>query len=229
MKNIKSFEEILGYRFNDKKFLKIALTHSSYSNEYGSGNDNYERFEFLGDAILGFITSEFIFKKFDMSSEGDLTRLRASLVCEKTLKNFAKKLHIGEHLRLSRGENRTGGRDRASILADVFESVVAAIFLDGGLEPVKTVVLKLIDQELGESYQPIRDYKTEIQEIAKLLCKNEIKYSVVSEEGPDHDKKFTIELEIDGISEGIGIAKSKKEAEQLAAKFTLEKLRTCLQ
>lgn len=221
--NIKDFEKILGYTFKNKYLICTALTHSSFAHEDKKKCDNYERLEFLGDSVLGMITSEYIFKKFNNLHEGKLTRLRSLLVCEKTLKIFAEKLQIGKFLRLSHGEERSGGRERASILADAFESIVAAIFLDGGLEPAKELVLKFITNELGSTYEIANDYKTEVQETLQASGKHKsIKYNLVSETGPDHNKIFTIELLIEGIPVGAGTASSKKEAEQLAAKYALE-------
>lgn len=224
MNSIKDFENILGYNFKDKYLLSTALTHSSYANESGKSCDNYERLEFLGDSILGFITSEYIFKKFRNLHEGKLTRLRASLVCEKTLSMFAKKLNIGNFIRLSHGEERTGGRNRISILADAFESIIAAIFLDGGIDPAREMVLKFVSHEFDGVYEIIRDYKSEIQEVLQSSKKKEIKYNLINETGPDHNKTFTIEIEIGGVISGVGIAGSKKKAEQLAAKQALESM-----
>lgn len=223
MYSINDFEKILGYTFKNKYLIYTALTHSSFANETGKSCDNYERLEFLGDSVLGMITSEYIFKKFNKLPEGKLTRLRSSLVCEKTLKIFAQKLQIGKFLRLSHGEERSGGRERPSILADAFESVVAATFLDGGIEPAKEIVLRFITNELGEMYEIANDYKTEIQEVMQASGKHrEIKYNLINETGPDHNKSFTIELLVQGIRAGIGTAGSKKEAEQMAAKDALE-------
>ena len=225
MCSIEDFEKILGYTFKNKYLICTALTHSSFVNE-GTGTkkyDNYERLEFLGDSVLGMITSEYIFKKFDKLHEGKLTKLRSSLVCEKTLKIFAEKLQIGKFLRLSHGEEHSGGRDRISILADAFESVIAAIFLDGGIESAKKIVLKFITNELSNIHEIIHDYKTEIQEILQATGKHkDIKYNIINETGPDHNKNFTIEVLIQGIPSGVGTAGSKKEAEQLAAKDALE-------
>lgn len=225
MNSIKNFEKILGYTFKNKELLTTALTHSSYANESNKHCENYERLEFLGDSVLGMITSDYIFKKFKNLHEGKLTRLRASLVCEKTLKFFADKLEIGKFLRLSHGEDRTGGRNRASILADSFESVIAAVYLDSGLEKASEIVLRFISNELSGTYEIIRDYKTEIQEVMQSSSKGEIRYTLIDEYGPDHDKTFKIEIEIDGVPYGVGTAGSKKEAERLAAKSALEKIR----
>ncbi|MDR1364422.1 MAG: ribonuclease III [Oscillospiraceae bacterium] len=222
MVKLKKFEEKLGYKFKDNKLLRIALTHSSFTNEFGTNSKNYERLEFLGDSVLSLIVSEYIFFKFPKMLEGELTRLRSSLVCEKTLKIFATDIDIGNFLFLSRGEERSGGRQRSSILADVFEAVIAAIFIDGGLEPVKKIVLKFIEQQLENLNNSARDYKTEIQELVQAKGEHVINYVVLSESGPDHDKEFTIELKIDGNTVGIGKAKSKKEAEKSAAKEALK-------
>lgn len=224
MYSIEDFEKILGYNFTNKKLISTALTHSSFANESGKSGDNYERLEFLGDAILEFITSEYIFYKFKNLPEGKLTRIRASLVCEKTLNIFAHKLKIGKFIRLSHGEEKTGGRERASILADSFESIVAAIFLDGGMECAKKIVLRFISNELDQPCEIVKDYKTKIQEYMQSKKQKEIKYNLISEVGPDHDKKFTMEIEIQGVSMGLGTAGSKKEAEQLAAKSALENI-----
>jgi ribonuclease-3 len=217
---MEELEKILGYEFKDKNLLVTALTHSSYSNE--SGGDNYERFEFLGDSVLGMIVSEYIFLKFPELSEGRLTKIRSSLVCEKTLKFYSLKMNIGKFLRLSRGENRNGGRERASILADVFESVIAAIFLDGGIKPAKELVLSFISENIDNIEEYLPDYKSEIQEVNQTSGNNVVSYVLVNESGPDHNKKFTIELRINGKPAGIGTGGSKKEAEQLAAKNALK-------
>ena len=165
-----------------------------------------------------------IFSKFKNLHEGKLTRIRAYLVCEKTLKNFANELKIGDFLRLSHGEERTGGRHRPSILADAFESVVASLFLDGGMDVAKEFILKFISSEVDNAQEMIYDYKTEIQEFLQSMHKNEINYTVIDSYGPDHAKTFTVQVELQGIPYGQGIARSKKEAEQLAAKSAMEKL-----
>ncbi|GMB10564.1 MAG: ribonuclease III [Candidatus Improbicoccus devescovinae] len=213
-----SFERNLGYDFNDKKKLINALTHSSFANEFGSG-ENYERLEFLGDSIIEFVTSEYIYVNFPQMPEGDLTRLRAALVCKKTLKKFSILLEVGKYLRLSHGEQRGGGRERSSILADVFESVIAAVYLDSGIEQAKKIIIKFISNEIQNSDEDFcKDYKTEIQEIVQVDEHKELCYELINVTGPDHDKFFTVELIIDGKKISQGIGKSKKEAEQQAAK-----------
>ena len=215
----------MNYTFKNKKLLITALTHSSYANESYKGCESYERLEFLGDSVLGFVTSEYIFHKFRDLHEGKLTRLRASLVCEKTLKKFATELHIGDFLLLSHGEQRTGGNSRPSILADAFESVVAAVFLDGGLEESKKIILRFISVELDGTCEIVKDYKTEIQEFLQSIHQNDVEYILVHETGPDHYKEFTINIEIQGVALGQGVAHNKKEAEQLAAKDALSRLK----
>jgi ribonuclease-3 len=215
---MEEFEKILGYIFTNKNLLKTALTHSSFANESGGKSESYERLEFLGDSVLGMITSEYIFERFPNFPEGDLTQLRSSLVCEKTLKSFSEELKAGDFLFLSKGENKGGGRHKDSILADVFEAIVAAVFLDGGLECAKKIVLHFISKQLARCDEPLRDYKTEIQERIQSENLGVASYVVTDEKGPDHNKSFTVELKINEKRVGEGTAKSKKEAEQLAAK-----------
>jgi ribonuclease-3 len=219
---MKELEKIIGYEFKNKDLLIRAFTHSSYANEFDL--ENYERLEFLGDSILGMIVSEYIFLKFPELPEGKLTKIRSFLVCEKTLKSFSKKINAGNFLLLSRGEDRNGGRKRNSILADIFESLVAAVFLDGGIEPAKKLVLSFISEQLNYLDKYMFDYKSEIQELNQSLENGTLNYVLVNEIGPDHNKKFTVELKINGKSLGKGTASSKKESEQLAAKDALENL-----
>lgn len=219
------FEELerdIGYKFSNIKYLNIAITHSSYSNESGGRSKNYERLEFLGDSVLSLITSDYIFRNCPQLPEGELTKLRASLVCEKTLCEFSKSFNLGKYLKLSRGEKRSGGETRASILADVFESITAAIYLDGGLENAKKFVLKFIIPEIKSPHiRNLRDYKTDLQEIVQKNPDDMIEYVLVSEKGPDHNKFFTVEVLLDNNVIGCGEGKSKKEAEQQAAKEAL--------
>lgn len=219
---LEELEKNIGYNFSDKIYLKIALTHSSYSNESNGKLKSYERLEFLGDSVLGIVTSDYIFKNCPELPEGDLSKLRASLVCEKTLCEFSKKLDVGQYLRLSRGEKRSGGENRSSILADVFESITAAIYLDGGLEAAKKFILRFIEQEIKSPHlKSMRDYKTDLQEIVQKNPEDKIEYVLVDESGPDHDKSFIVEVRLDENVIGRGVGKSKKEAEQKAAKEAL--------
>ncbi|MDR1240467.1 MAG: ribonuclease III [Oscillospiraceae bacterium] len=219
---MKELEKAIGYEFKNKDLLLMAFTHSSYANEFNV--ENYERLEFLGDSVLGMVTSEYIFSKFPKFPEGKLTKLRSYLVCEKTLKSFSRKINAGRFLLLSKGEERNGGRKRDSILADVFESLVAAVFIDGGIESVKKLVLNFISEQLNHLDECTFDYKSEIQERNQALNNGVISYVLVNEVGPDHNKKFTVELKINGKSIGTGTASSKKESEQLAAKNALRSL-----
>lgn len=216
-------EKKIGYTFKNKKFLKIALTHSSYANESGGRLSSYERLEFLGDSILGVITSDYIFKNFPKYPEGDLTKLRASLVCEKQLCVFSRELGISEYVKLSRGESHCNGRERPSILADVFETICAAIYLDsGGFEEVSEFILRFIIPAIKHPLiAEIQDYKTILQEVVQKNPEETIEYVMVKETGPDHDKRFTMEVRINNNSVGVGTGKSKKEAEQHAAREAL--------
>lgn len=216
-------EKKIGYTFKNKKFLKIALTHSSYANESGGRLSSYERLEFLGDSILGVITSDYIFKNFPQYPEGDLTKLRASLVCEKQLCIFSKELEISKYVKLSRGEIHCNGQERPSILADIFEALCAAIYLDsGGFEEVSAFILRFIVPAIKHPItSEIQDYKTILQEVVQRNPEETIEYVMVKESGPDHDKRFTMEARINNNTVGSGIGRSKKEAEQHAAREAL--------
>ena len=215
-------EKAIGYKFKDRKLLKIALTHSSYANECGGRLSSYERFEFLGDSVLGLITSDYIFKNFPSLPEGELTKLRSALVCERQLFEFAKKLEFHKYIKLSRGERHSGGENRPSILADVFEAICAAIYLDSGMAEVQKFVLSNIVPAIKHPKTVVmKDYKTELQEIIQKNPEETIEYVLVDESGPDHDKRFTIEAKINNNIVGRGIGRSKKQAEQQAVKQTL--------
>lgn len=219
---MEKLEHKIGYVFNNKKLLKIALTHSSYANELPGKFSSYERLEFLGDSVLGVITSDYIFNNFPDYPEGHLTKLRASLVCEKQLCEFAKHLELADYIKVSKGERQCGGNHRASILADVFEAICAAIYLDSGMDAATKFVLKFIIPAIkNPKVFAIRDYKTDLQEIIQRNPEETIEYVLVKEEGPDHDKKFTVEARINNNAVGCGTGHSKKEAEQMAAKETL--------
>ncbi len=220
---MEELEQQIDYEFKDKTFLKIALTHSSYANEAGKKIQSYERLEFLGDSVLGIVTSDYIFKNFPDLPEGELTKLRSSLVCEKQLCNFSKTLGVHKFLKLSRGEKRSGGENRPSILADVFESILAAVYLDGGMDEAKKLALKFIIPAINNpKTKDIRDYKTDLQEVVQKNPEETAEYVLVNEIGPDHNKSFTVEVRINSNVVGTGIGKSKKEAEQRAAKETLK-------
>lgn len=219
---LEELEKSIGYKFVNRKYLSIALTHSSYSNESNGKYKNYERLEFLGDSVLSLITSDYIFKHCPEFPEGELTKLRASLVCEKTLCEFSKRMKVGKYLKLSKGEKKSGGAERPSILADVFESITAAIYLDGGMKFARKFVLKFIVPEIKNPHiRNVRDYKTDLQEIAQKSPDDIIEYVLVGESGPDHNKSFKVEVLLDNNVIGSGVGKSKKEAEQQAAKEAL--------
>ncbi len=219
------FEEILGYKFKNIQLLKNALTHSSYANEVHSAYGSNERLEFLGDSVLSIIVSEYLYVNFKNLPEGELTKLRASLVCEKTLSVFAKELKIGDFLFLGKGEAHNHGNERASILADAFEAVLAAIYLDGGAEPAKKHVLRFIVPELEErEFEHFKDYKTLLQEVIQRNPEERLTYVLTNELGPDHDKVFTVEVHLNSNVIGEGSGRSKKQAEQSAARQAIQLL-----
>ncbi|MDD6276646.1 MAG: ribonuclease III [Clostridia bacterium] len=220
--DISKLEQKINYTFNNKNLLLRALSHSSYVNENGTEcKGSNERLEFLGDSVLGFITAENFFKNYTKLPEGELTKLRAAVVCEKSLAGFAREIDLGNFLLLGKGEIVTGGKERPSILADAFEALIAAIYLDGGIESAKTFVLKYIDEAIRK-HQSFKDYKTMLQEIVQKNPGELIEYVLVGETGPDHDKRFEVEVHLNSNVVGRGIGKSKKKAEQEAAKEALE-------
>lgn len=220
---MEKLEEYLGYNFKNKKLLENALTHSSYANEVRGGVTSNERLEFLGDSVLSLIVSSYIYENFKKMPEGELTRLRSTLVCEKTLCEFSRKLNLGEFLLLGKGERKNGGAQRDSILADAFEAVLAAVYLDGGIEPARKHVMRFVLPEL-ESYDvkaDFKDYKTLLQEIVQRNPEESVSYFLTDESGPDHDKQFTVEVRLNSNTIGKGTGKSKKDAEEMAAKQAL--------
>lgn len=218
---ITELEKNLGYTFKNKEFLNEALTHSSYANEKQNSVRCNERLEFLGDSVLGFISAEHFFHHFNNLPEGELTKRRAFFVCEKSLAVFAKELHIGDFLKFGKGEVMTGGKNRPSILADAFEAVLAAIYLDGGIEPAKKLVFRFIDR--ADDVKPeITDFKTTLQEIVQRNPEESVEYVLVGESGPDHNKTFTFEVHLNSNVIGTGSGRSKKIAEQAAAKEALQ-------
>ena len=217
-----TLEQRIGYQFKNGKYLRRALTHSSYSNESREKPECNERLEFLGDAVLSLVVSNYIYHRFHLN-EGDLTKIRASIVCEKSLFRFAGEIGLGEELYLGRGEEQMGGRTRPSIVSDAFEALIAAIFLDGGLEPASRFILRFVREELdtGERSAFV-DYKTMLQEIVQKNPEEKVSYVLVEENGPDHDKHFVVEVRLNSNVMGRGEFRSKKGAEQLAAKEALE-------
>lgn len=220
---MESLETKLNYKFNNIELLKNALIHSSYANEVRGNTHSNERLEFLGDSVLSVIVAEHIYNKYPHMPEGELTRLRASLVCEKSLCALSRELGIGEYLLLGRGEDKNGGRERDSILADAFEAVLAAIYLDGGMQAAKkhifNTVLRDLDHHGDDSF---KDYKTTLQEIIQRNPEESVSYILVDEFGPDHDKHFTVAVKLNSNVIGQGSGKSKKQAEQMAAKQALK-------
>lgn len=216
-------EKRIDYTFKDKKYLNVALTHSSFANEKKGKIKSNERLEFLGDAVLSIVVSDYIFKKLPDLPEGELTKLRASLVCEKALCEFAKELGIGEYLKLSKGELKSGGAERASILSDAFEAVIASIYIDGGIEEARKFILRYVVPYI-ENPKPkaFKDYKTCLQEIIQKNPEETLEYVLVDETGPDHKKHFVVEVCLNNNVIGKGGGKSKKEAEQQAAREALE-------
>lgn len=214
---MKQLEKNIGYHFRDKNLLRTAVTHSSYANE-NRGNISYnERLEFLGDAVLQLITSEKLFKENPDMPEGKMSKQRAALVCEDALAGYSAELNLGEFMLLGKGEETSGGRHRPSILADAFEAVTGAIFLDGGMDNAKKFVLRFIDA----AHLSLQDYKTLLQEIIQQNPGERLSYVVVGENGPDHDKSFAVEVRLNSNVIGSGKGKSKKQAEQSAAKEAL--------
>ena len=219
-------EAKIGYSFKDRALLRTALTHSSYANErHGGDCQSYERLEFLGDSILGLITAEFLYAHEPRLPEGRMTKLRAELVCESSLYRVALKLELGKHMRLGRGEEHTGGRQRPSILADMVEAIIAAMYLDSGMEQSRRFVIDMIlkDARIDDSH-PTADYKTQLQELVQRRSDQHISYAMTGESGPDHNKLFSFSVSINGVPAGEGSGRTKKEAEQMAAMKALEAL-----
>ena len=224
---MKELEKKLNYTFRDPALLSEALSHSSYANEHRAAHLNSnERLEFLGDSVLGFVTAEFLFVQHPDLPEGDLTRIRAALVCEQSLYEVARKLELGKYLKLGRGEEAGGGRERTSILADATEAVFAAVYLDGGIGAASQLIHRvLLDAEKEEAVEERRrDYKTALQELIQRTPGRTITYQLVEETGPDHCRVFVMEVSVDGQVSGRGEGRSKKEAEQAAAKAALKLL-----
>ncbi len=222
MVNLESFEKIIGYTFKNKELLKLALTHSSYANENKLPKDN-ERLEFLGDSVLGFVTAEYLFSEYKSRHEGALTKLRAAVVCEKSLFKFSEKISLGDYIYMGKGEELSGGRNRPSIVSDAFEAVIAAMYIDGGIEVVRPYILSFIKDAVKREAS-FKDNKSLLQEEIQKNKGNTISYEELEEIGPDHEKIFRFAVKLNGETVGIGEGKSKKEAEQAAAGDALNKL-----
>lgn len=227
--DLKAFEEKIGYKYNNLSILVEALTHSSYANEVNASGKREkklpynERMEFLGDSILSLIVSDHLFKKYPDIPEGELTKVRAALVCEKALHTFAEKISLGEFIFVGRGEEKAGGRTKSSILADAFEAVIASIYLDSNFQKASEFVLRFIPDTFEKCKNiSFHDYKTFLQEVMQKNPEEEIKYEVIEERGPAHNRDFVVEVSINTNAIGRGTAKTKKEAEQLAAREALK-------
>ena len=220
---ISKLQEKLNYSFKDRKLLKKSLTHSSFANE-GAKKDSAsnERLEFLGDSLLGMTVALLIFKSKPELSEGKMTKLRAELVCERSLAEFATELDLGACLLLGRGEKNTGGDKRPSILSDAFEAVVAAMYLDGGFEPVENFISALFSPRINDPAKSFTDFKTLLQEMIQGKPGQVLTYEKTNEEGPDHNKSFTVDVKLNNETIGTGKGKSKKSAEQEAARAAIK-------
>ena len=219
--DISTLEEKIGYTFKKKIYLEEALTHSSYAND-NQKKFNNERMEFLGDAVLSVVSAEYLYHKFPDMAEGELSKLRSSLVCTQSLSNFAREIDLGDYLLLGRGEEKMGGKDRDSNLEDAFEALIAAIYLDGGMEPARRHVMNFVLRELKHTDDEVfKDYKTALQEIIQRNPEESVTYILIDESGPDHDKSFTVEVRLNSNVIGKGTGKNKKRAEQMAAKEAL--------
>ena len=222
---IKDLENALGYHFQNISLVHNALTHSSYANErWHNSLLSNERLEFLGDSILGMLVAEYLYRNFPDRPEGELTRMRADMVCEGTLAAAANRIGLGGHLLLGHGEERLGGRSRESILADAMESIIAASFLDGGLDAAAQIVQKFILVEVPVKKLNNVDYKTMLQELVQQKKNQTLNYVLVGETGPDHDKQFSVQVCLNGNVVGTGTGRSKKRAEQDAARCAVEAL-----
>ena len=222
---MKNLEERLGYQFQNRTLLENALTHSSYANEHrDAGMPSNERLEFLGDSVLGMVVADHLYREHPNMPEGELTRTRAAMVCEDSLVEVARALDLGRYLRLGKGEDAGGGRERPSILADATEALIAAIYLDGGIAQARRTIRALIlgnEEELSAS----RDYKTALQELIQKESGQKLTYRLVAEKGPDHAKYFSMEVELNGTTIGAGEGRTKKAAEQAAAKAAIAALK----
>jgi ribonuclease-3 len=226
-KKLLEFQNIIGVNFDNIDLLDNALTHTSYANQHNlTYNHHNERLEFLGDAVLSIVVSEYLYKKYKNKPEGKLTKIRAGVVCESSLAEISRKLTVNQYLRIGKGEELSGGREKDSLIADACEAIIAAIYLDKGIEIVKEFIISNLSNkiEFAGKEKNYNDYKTRLQEYAQKGTSAVIKYMIVSESGPDHNKVFETEVYINNKCYGSGVGKSKKEAEQNAAKEALNSL-----
>lgn len=226
MNKLRELEEIIGYKFEDAELLTTALTHSSYANEKRKQSSACnERLEFLGDSVLSLVTSKYLFENYKNLPEGELSKVRAQIVCERSLFHCAQNIELGSFIMLGKGEEMTGGRTRPSILADAFEALIAAIYLDGGFDRVREWLLCQIYDTIqcSVSGRSFKDYKTMLQEEVQATGETDISYKIIGESGPDHKKVFSVSVSVGGKVWGLGEGSSKKNAEQSAAQSALEK------
>ncbi len=222
---MRELQNAIGYHFQNPDLLQQALTHTSYANEVcQNGLYSYERLEFLGDSILGFTAADYLLSAFPQLHEGDLSKLRADLVCETSLAQTARKLNLGQYLRLGRGEEACGGREKPSIIADVVESVIAAIYLDGGLAAAQRFIYAFVQVDTRQRIRLNTDWKTKLQELIQRKKDQSLVYELTGETGPDHDKTFSVRVLLNGSEVGQGTGTSKKRAEQAAAREAVERL-----
>src|SRR4029079_19673098 len=227
MKALADLEFELEYKFKDADLLQQALTHSSHANERNAGRGDNEQLEFLGDSILGFLVSDFLFRAHPNLTEGHLSRLKGFFVSSANLVKYAERVHLGSYLQLGKGEEKTGGRTKQALLVDALEAVLGAIYLDSGIEEARRVMLGFLEpqmEDVGDSDRQMTDFKTELQEQLQARHLGRADYVVASEDGPDHQKLFTVEVIIDGESVARGAGLTKKAAEQAAARYALERL-----
>ena len=223
---IKDLEAAIGYRFRNITLLQNALAHSSYANEqWHNSLKSNERLEFLGDSILGMVVAENLYHNFPDRPEGDLTRMRADMVCEKSLAQIAERIDLGKYLLLGNGEEQNGGRNRVSILSDAVEAVLAACYLDGGMEAAVQFIHRFVLCNVPAAEMKNVDYKTALQELVQQKKNQQISYRLIGEKGPDHDKSFFVEVALNGTVLGKGAGSSKKRAEQDAARVAIETLK----
>ena len=222
---LKEIEKSIGYIFRNKELLKKALTHTSYA--YENKVDSNEKLEFLGDSILEFVSSKYLYQKYPELKEGEMTKVRATVVCEKSLYKIAKMHNFSDFLYLGKSEKRTGGNQRPAILADSVEAVIAAIYLDGGIEKADEFIVDNLKEEIEIATKHVgdKDYKTVLQEKLQIHGDVKIEYIIIKEYGPDHDKTFEAEVKYNGKILAEGKGKSKKEAQMQAAKKALENLK----
>ena len=218
MERLEEFQNKIGYKFNNPDLLFEALSHSSFANESRHRYRSNERLEFLGDSVLSIVVSDYVFEHCRDIPEGELTKTRATLVCEKALHQFGEQINLGNYIMLGKGEELAGGRERPSIIADAFEAVIAAIYLDGGMEHAKKHILRFLPKDIqGAVAKAYDDYKTILQEIIQKNPEEHVEYKLVGESGPDHNKLFTVRVMLNSNVIGEGTAHSKKSAEQMAA------------